>query len=64
MQVVLHAVSQQKPSTQNPVLHCSGRVQAPPTPESAVQTAPLHQAFAVQSASVAQEVLQEPVPHP
>jgi len=50
MQPPVHAVSQQKPSTQAPVEHWEGSVQAAPCPFTVVQTDPRQKKPEVQSA--------------
>jgi len=63
MQPPVHAVSQQKPSTQAPVEHWEGSVQAEPWPFTVVQTDPRQKKPEVQSAFDAHEVLHAVAPH-
>jgi hypothetical protein len=63
MQPPVHAVSQQKPSTQAPVEHWEGSVQAAPCPFTVVQTDPRQKKPEVQSAFDAHEVLHAVAPH-
>jgi hypothetical protein len=62
MQPPVHAVSQQKPSTQAPVEHWEGSVQAEPWPCTVVQTDPRQKKPEVQSAFDVHEVLHAVAP--
>jgi hypothetical protein len=62
MQLPVHAVSQQKPSTQAPVEHCEGSVQAEPWPFTVVQTPPRQKKPETQSRFDVHEVLHAVAP--